>query len=71
MIHIAITEGAFQVIAATLPFGSVAFEQKRTASGGYFIWLDRRTADWLITARRRGEDISDVIVRLTAVESRA
>ncbi len=71
MIRIAIAEGAFQAIAATLPFGSVGFEQERTPSGGYFIWLDRRTADRLVTARRRGEDISDVIVRLTAAESRA
>ena len=71
MIRVAITEGAFQAIAVTLPFGSVAFEQERTASGGYFIWLDRRTADRLVTARRRGDDMTDVIVRLTAVESRA
>ena len=63
MIRIAITEGTFQAIAAMLPFGSVAVEQGRTASGGYFIWLDRRTADRLIAERRQGQDVSDVILR--------
>jgi|HubBroStandDraft_1064217.scaffolds.fasta_scaffold911923_2 hypothetical protein len=51
MIRLAITAAAFEAIAATLPFGSVAFERERTASGGYFIWLDRRTADRLTAER--------------------
>jgi len=39
MIRIAITPVAFAAIAATLPLGSVGYERKRTATGGYFIWL--------------------------------
>jgi hypothetical protein len=64
MTRIAITPEAFEAIAATLPPGAVAREPERTASGGYFAWLDRRVADKLFAERRRGEDISDVILRL-------
>jgi len=43
LIRIAITPAAFEAISATLPLGSVNYERERTASGGYFIWLDRLT----------------------------
>jgi hypothetical protein len=64
VIRIAITAEAFEAIAATLPLDSVGYEPERTASGGYFVWLDRGVADKLFAERRRGEDISDVILRL-------
>jgi hypothetical protein len=51
MIRIAITADAFEAIAATMPLGSVGYENERTASGGYFIWLDQRTVDKLKVAR--------------------
>ena len=34
---------AFESISATRPRGSVNDERERSASGGYFIWLDWRT----------------------------
>jgi hypothetical protein len=64
MICIAISAAAVEAIATALPLRSVGYEHERTASGGYFIWLDRRTADKLFAERRRGEDISGVISRL-------
>ena len=64
MIRIAITAEAFDAIEGTLPIGTVAFERQRTASGGVFVWLDRRTADKLFAERCRGEEVSDVIVRV-------
>jgi hypothetical protein len=47
MIRIAITEAAFEAIAATLPLGSVGYEAERKASGGYFIWPDQATVNKL------------------------
>ena len=41
--RIAITVEAFEVIAATMPLGSVGYEAERKASGGYFLWLDQAT----------------------------
>ena len=34
MVRIAITEAAFEAIAATLPLGSVGYQRERTATGG-------------------------------------
>ena len=39
MIHIAITQAAFDAIALTLPLGSVAYEQEANANGEREIWL--------------------------------
>jgi hypothetical protein len=68
VIRIAITEAAFNVIADTLPFGSTMYETKASNDGGYFIWLERHAMDQLYALRQRGEDLSDVIVRLAAME---
>jgi hypothetical protein len=54
--------------SASLPIGSVAYETQRTAKGGYLIWLERRAMDRLTAARRRGEDLSDAIIRLAATK---
>jgi len=59
VIKIALTEAAFEAIAATLPLGTVAFEPLRTAQGGDFIWLDRTVAEKQFAERRRREDLSD------------
>jgi hypothetical protein len=64
MVRIAITADAFEAIAATMPLGNVGYENERTASGGYFIWLDQRTVDKLNTARQPGEGYSETIIRL-------
>ena len=60
MIRIAITAQAFEALAATMALGSVGYESTRTASGGYFIWLEPRTVDELKAARQPGESYSDV-----------
>jgi hypothetical protein len=40
MIRIAITQAAFDAIVATLPLGSVGFENAVDANGQCLIWLD-------------------------------
>jgi hypothetical protein len=40
MIRIAITEAAFEAIAATLPLGSVAYEPKLDWQGQRLVWLE-------------------------------
>jgi hypothetical protein len=68
MIGIAIAQAAYDAIAATLPLGSVGYEAKRSETGKVFIWLDRWAMDRLTAERRRGEDLSDTIIRLAAAE---
>jgi hypothetical protein len=69
MIRIAITAAAFDVVASTLPLGSIAYEPQLTADGGRFIWIDRRARTQLDALRRPGEDYSGVILRLAAMEA--
>ena len=64
-----ITEAAFKVIAKTLPLGSAMYEAKVASDGGRFIWLERRAVDQLYGLRQRGEELSDVIVRVAAMEA--
>jgi hypothetical protein len=66
MIRIAITEAAFEAIAATLPFGSVSYENKTDERGEKLIWLDHAVVARLRAMRRPGESYSDVILRLAA-----
>jgi hypothetical protein len=66
MIRIAITQAAFDAIAATLPLGSVAFEGQPNEKGERVIYLDDRMADRLGAIRQKGESYSDVIMRLAA-----
>jgi hypothetical protein len=61
MIRIAITQAAYDAIAATLPLGSVGYEAQRSDTGKVFIWLERRAMDHLDALRRPGEDFSDTI----------
>ena len=68
MIRIAITEAAFEAIAATLPLGSVGFEGQVDAKGQRLIWLDRAVVDRLAALRGPGESYSDVILRIAAPE---
>ena len=66
MIRIAITQAAFDAIAATLPLGTVSFENKIDENGERLIWLELRVVDRLRAMRGRGEDYSQVILRLAA-----
>lgn len=70
MIRIAITTEAFEAIVATLPLGTVAFEQDLNVEGQRHVWLEVAVANQLGALRRRGEGYSEVILRLTALEGR-
>ena len=71
MIRIAITETAFAAINATLPLGSVGYENATNEKGERLIWLEHRMIDRLNHLRGPGESYSDVILNLVgAVESR-
>jgi hypothetical protein len=69
MIRIASTPAAFDALAATLPLGSVGYEPERTATDGYFIWVERSWLNKLEALRQPGEGLSETIVRLAAMEA--
>jgi hypothetical protein len=69
MIRIAISQAAFDAIAATMVFGSVNYEVKDQRQGRTVIWLDVRVVDRLRFLRGPGESYSDVILRLAAAHS--
>jgi hypothetical protein len=66
MIRIAISQAAFEAIAATLPVGSTGYENAANENGDRLIWLERRMLDKLNSHRRAGESTSDVILRVAA-----
>jgi hypothetical protein len=47
MIRIAITQAAFDAIAATLPFGDTGYENAANERGERLMWLPRNVRDWL------------------------
>jgi hypothetical protein len=66
VIRIHITASAYEVLAASC--SRSLLETQRSPSGGYFIWLDRKTVDQLRALRGRGESYSDVILQLASLE---
>ena len=70
MIRIAISEAAFEAIAATMMLGSVGYEREPNAKGERMIWLEARVIDKLDAIRMPGESYSDVILRLVEVEAK-
>ena len=52
MIRIAITQAAFDAIAATLPLGSVSFENAFNERGERYVWLPPNVVDRLKAQRR-------------------
>ena len=62
MIRIAVTAEAFEAIAATLPLGSVGYENEVNERGERLIW-SRAVVDRLRFLRGPGESFSDVILR--------
>ncbi len=66
MVKLTISAQAFEAIAATLPFGSVAVEPERNPDGSVGIWLERRVVDKLNHLRQPHESLSDVILRTVA-----
>jgi hypothetical protein len=69
MIKIAITVEAFEAIAATLPLGSVGYENATNERGERLIWLEPSMVDRLRSLRGPGESYGEVILRM--VESEA
>jgi hypothetical protein len=67
---IALTHDAYSAIAAALP-PSVDARRVDPAAKKVFVWLDGSLADCLAALRRPGEDHSDVILRLAAIEQEA
>jgi hypothetical protein len=69
VIRIAITEAAFDAIAANLPLGSVGYENESNANGERYVWLDHAVVARLRSMRGPGESYSDVIIRLVELEA--
>jgi hypothetical protein len=69
VIRIAISQAAFDAIAATLPLGSISFESEVDDNGDRLIWLPRSVVDRLKAIRGPGESYSDVILRVAKASS--
>jgi hypothetical protein len=69
MIRLALTEGAYDAIASTLPKGSGRWPMQRDGSK-CFIQVEAAVVDRMRAMRRPGEDYSDVILRLVEIDSR-
>jgi hypothetical protein len=67
MIRLAISQAAFDAIVATLPLGTVSFENKTNERGERLVWLAPDAVNKLRAMRGPGESYSDVILRLAAV----
>ena len=63
------TAAAFEVIAATLPFGSVGYENETNERGERYVWLAPNVVDRLRAMRGPGESYSEVILRLVEIEA--
>jgi hypothetical protein len=66
VVRIAISQAAFEAIAAALPLGSVGYENKTNEHGDRLVWLDRSVVDRLRAMRGVRESYSDVIMRIAA-----
>jgi hypothetical protein len=67
MIRIAITAEAYEAVARTLAFGTVAVEPHLNERGERLIWLEERQLDKLNSIRRSGEGYSEAIIRLAVL----
>ena len=66
MVRIVIIEAAYDAIAATLPLGSVGYENATDEQGQRLIWLAPAVVDRLKAMRGPEESYSDVILKLAA-----
>jgi hypothetical protein len=64
MVRIAITQEAFDAICATMPLGTVSYENPANEKGERLIWLFRDVVQHLNRLREPWESYSDVILRL-------
>ena len=67
MVRIAISQAAFDAIAATLALGSVGYENQTNERGERLVWLTPKVINHL-RALRPGESYSDVILSLAAAD---
>jgi hypothetical protein len=70
MIRIAISQAAFEAIAATLPFCSTSFENKTNERGERLIWLDHAVVARLRAMRGPGESYSELKAKARSTISR-
>ena len=70
VVRIAISQAAFEAICATLPLGSVGYENETNEKGERYVWLDQGVVNRLRAMRGPGESYSDVIIRLQRSASR-
>jgi hypothetical protein len=66
LIRIAVAQVAFDAIAATLPLGTVSYDNAVNERGEHYVWLPPNVVDRLRAQRRPGESYSDVILRIAA-----
>ena len=71
MVRISISQAAFDAIAATLPLGSVGYENATNERGERLVWLAPTVVDRLRAMRGPGESYSEVIVRIAGADTRA
>ncbi len=64
MVRIAISQAAFDAIAATTPLGSVGYENATNEKGARLIWLPHDVLGKLNRLRGPGESYSNVILAL-------
>lgn len=64
MVRIAISQAAFDAIAATMPLGSGGYEAEGNETGERLIWLPAAVVDRLKALRGPSESYGDVILRL-------
>ena len=68
LVRIAVSQESFTAIKRTLPQDRELAPIERTSTGRVFIWLPKPVVDRLSHVRERGEDHSDVIIRLAQNE---
>jgi hypothetical protein len=65
MIRVAVSPRAYRVSKSTLLEGMVSLKPERDEQGRYLLRLDEATANSLSVQRRIGDNMSDVIMRLS------
>ena len=69
MVRIAVTQAAFEAVAAIFPLARVVYEPELNLKGERLIWVERLWANKLTALRGSGESYSDAILRLVEMEA--
>jgi hypothetical protein len=70
MVRIAITQAAFEALAATLRLGSVGYENATNERCERYVWLAPDVVNRLRAMRGSGESYTDVILKLAKTDNR-